>query len=392
MTEFLISAAFVLMPLFVFIPMLGKYIDFKHAAIQAARYQAWEYTAWYADTGQRDILDNFNTGESSFFIPEKSLAVTQHESYVRTMSTVGRYEAVDTDEGAFGAIRPIKFEDHTQTYYSNVLWKDYRGLPFFSGTSINTAETDDDTPTITVFGVDVGSWLNTLVDVMDAGFDAISAIINLVSSHSRNNQSNGSTLEGADEVFAGSPGFSAMNTNGYTHVDFDALATVYNRGVGLRAGGDLNQLGGDVSTYELGFNAKAGVLADGWNAGGTAHTYLQVGGATPSTLVNELLNLPGLSEIWDLVSFIAPELSRCDPGGPATPPDPLIKSPLAAPEGHLWLGYIDGDVVHPDRLSVLDEDPDERLGSHACDASGRCIWDDDVQALDPQMSHSPCNL
>ena len=130
----------------------------------------------------------------------------------------------------------------------------------------------------------------------------------------------------------------------------------------------------------------------GWNAGGTAHTYLQVGGATPSTLVNELLNLPGLSQIWDLISFIAPELSRCDPGGPGVPPDPLVKSPLAAPQGHLWLGYVDGDVVHPDRLSVLGEDPADRLGTHVCDDSGRCVWDDTVRALDPPLSHSPCTL
>lgn len=40
MTEFLISASFVLVPLFLGISLLGKYIDIKHAGIQAARYQA----------------------------------------------------------------------------------------------------------------------------------------------------------------------------------------------------------------------------------------------------------------------------------------------------------------------------------------------------------------
>jgi hypothetical protein len=392
MTEFVIAATYVLIPLFVFIPLFAKYIDFKHAAIQAARYQAWEYTVWYDDAGDRDILDNFNSGHSGFRIPEKPLAVTRDESKVRLMSNIGTEidDGVGTSTGS--AIPLISDADATATYSPRLSWHDHRRrpngatLPFFDGSlSVTVAETDDDTPTITIFGVDVGSWLNTIVDVVQMGFDAVSAIINVIASFSANNQSSG-TAVGAGPVFAGNPGFSAMNTDGYSHVAFEALAKVYEGGVVLPA-----VLGEDAVIGErtLGFPVKAGVVADGWNAGGTAHAYLQVGGTTPSTLVNELLNLPGLSQIWDLISFIAPELSRCDPPGP---PDPLIKSPLAAPEGHLWLGYVDGDVVHPDRLSVEGEDPSVRLGAHQCDDSGRCVWDDTVRALDPPLSHSPCNL
>lgn len=389
MTEFVIAATFVLIPLFVFVPMLGKYIDVKHAAIQNARYQAWEYTVWYDDIDERGILDNFNTGVSSFRIPEKTMATTRAEGRVRTMSTVGTY-LPDNPTSDPAQIRTLRSTDAFTTYRANTLWRDHRGLPIFTGgININVSETDDDTPTITIFGVDVGSWLNTLVDIVQVGFDAVSAIINLIDSFSRSNQADGSTLPGAGAPFAGTAGFSAMNTNGYTHVDFDAMATVYRNVIPVRAGIDEPA---NTVTRQLGFAAKAGVVADGWNAGGTAHTYLQVGGATPSTLINELLNLPGLSQIWDLISFIAPELSRCDPGGPGVPPDPLVKSPLAAPQGHLWLGYVDGDVVHPDRLSVLGEDPADRLGTHVCDDSGRCVWDDTVRALDPPLSHSPCTL
>lgn len=386
MTEFVIAATFVLLPLFVFVPLLGKYIDFKHATIQAARYQAWEYTVWFEDGDDRDILDNFNSGHASFRLPEKTVAATRNESLVRVMSDVGTDIDDGTGTGTLDPIAPITSADTLAPYTPRASWADHRGLPFFGGDlDVTTAETDDDTPTITIFGVDVGSWINTLVDVVSMGFDAVSAIINVIASFSASNQASGTAI-GAGAVFAGNPGFSAMNTDGYTHVEFDAMATVYRNGVVLR---DALDTLADPAERTLAFPAKAGVVADGWNAGGTAHAYLQVGGTTPSTLVNELLNLPGLSQIWDLVSFIAPELSRCDPPGP---PDPLIKSPLAAPEGHLWLGYVDGDVVHPDRLSVEGEDPGERLGSHACDDSGRCTWDDTVQALDPQMSHSPCNL
>ena len=47
MTETVVTAATVLIPLFLLIPLLGKYIDIKHRAIQSARYEVWEYTVWY---------------------------------------------------------------------------------------------------------------------------------------------------------------------------------------------------------------------------------------------------------------------------------------------------------------------------------------------------------
>ena len=388
MTEFVIAATFVLLPLFVFIPMLGKYIDFKHATIQAARYQAWEYTVWYEDIDDRDILDNFNTGHADFEIAEKPILDTQNESQVRTMSFVGNYPA-DSGDTSLGAIRRITADDRFDDYTPRPLWDDHRGDPFYAGDlefdSENT-NADDDTPTITIFGVDVGSWLNTIVDIVQVGFDVVGAIINFIDSISGSFQSDPDFEPGAGPPFDATAGFSALHTDGYSHTSFDAIATMPANLVPLRS-----ELAGtvDETTKELRFTAGAGVLAAGWNAGGTAHTYLQVGGTTPSTLVNELLNLPGLSQIWDLISFIAPELSRCDPPGL---PDPLVKSPLAAPEGHLWLGYVDGDMVHPDRLSVLNEDPEEHLGSHTCDDSGRCTWDEDVLGLEEPLSHSPCTL
>lgn len=381
MTEFVIAATFVLLPLFVFVPMLAKYIDFKHAAIQAARYQAWEYTAWYDSAGDRDILENFNTGHPSFRMPVKQLEATRLESQVRLMGPIG---AEPAQTAGVATIPGLSEADQFADYSPNPLWRDRRGLPFFGGTlDVEEADTNDDTPTITIFGVNVGAWLNAIVDVVDAAFGFIGDVIGVIGSASGGG---GGAPPGAGDVFDGSPAFGAMDTKGYSHVKFDAVALVDPMGSNLRT--DLAGTAPRVAE-PLGFRAKAGVLANGWNAGGTGHAYLQVGGATPSTLVHELLNVPVLSDVWDLVGFIAPELSRCDdPGGPG--PHPLIKSPLAAPHGHLWLGYVDGDVVHPDRLSLLGDDPTVRLGGHVCDDSGRCTWDDAVQALDPPMSHSEC--
>ncbi len=404
MTEFLIAAAFVLLPLFIFVPMLGKYIDFKHKAIQSARYQAWEYTVWYEDMDERDILDNFNTGDTTFAMPVKTRETTQREAVSRFMGPTGNEPVVPGGAVATNTnvvpIRNITASDRFSAgYEQNPLWRDHHQRQFFTGYDDLTYNfdpdtgtvTDDDTPTLTIFGVDVGGFLNTLVDVVSFGFDAVSAIINIIDSFSRANQADGSTPAGASPPFSGSAGFGAMNTNGYARFAFDANAQVYSNSIGIRE--RLNEATDDhLDLVAQAFPVSAGVLADGWNAGGTAHAYLQVGGTTPATLVNALLNLPGLSQIWDLISFIAPELSRCNPGGVDGVDEPFVRSPLAAEWGHLWLGYVDGDVVHPDRLSVPDENPDDRLGSHACDKSGRCVWDETVQNLDQAMSHSPCTL
>jgi len=50
LAEFTIAAAFVLIPLFLMIPLLGKFLDMKATTIQAARYAAWERTAWYGNS------------------------------------------------------------------------------------------------------------------------------------------------------------------------------------------------------------------------------------------------------------------------------------------------------------------------------------------------------
>jgi hypothetical protein len=50
LTEFVIGAVLFLIPLFLIIPLLGKYTDMKSSAIQAARYNAWERTVWYGQS------------------------------------------------------------------------------------------------------------------------------------------------------------------------------------------------------------------------------------------------------------------------------------------------------------------------------------------------------
>lgn len=47
MTEFVVVALLFTLPVFLLIPLLGKYLDMKSAAIQGARYVAWERTVFF---------------------------------------------------------------------------------------------------------------------------------------------------------------------------------------------------------------------------------------------------------------------------------------------------------------------------------------------------------
>jgi hypothetical protein len=47
MTEFIVVSLLFALPVFLMIPLLGKYIDMKSAAIQGARYAAWERTVFF---------------------------------------------------------------------------------------------------------------------------------------------------------------------------------------------------------------------------------------------------------------------------------------------------------------------------------------------------------
>jgi len=83
MTEFVVSASFVLVPLFLIVPAVGKYVDMKLAAVQSARYVSWEYTAHYSNLSDQPA--GFSAISKSE-LPLKSLVTTQREAERRFLS------------------------------------------------------------------------------------------------------------------------------------------------------------------------------------------------------------------------------------------------------------------------------------------------------------------
>lgn len=64
MTEFVIGTTLLLIPVFLIVPLLGKYLDMRSATIQGARYIAWERTVWYggaASTNSKWTQANFRS-------------------------------------------------------------------------------------------------------------------------------------------------------------------------------------------------------------------------------------------------------------------------------------------------------------------------------------------
>lgn len=341
MTEFLISASFFLIPLFLAMSLIAKYIDIKQANVQAARYQAWEYTVWYANDGVRNFISN-PTGElmSGFDAadqPIKSTLETRNESKQRF------YRAPGDETTTF----PILDIDQTAAWDQNSvnpLWHDHKGQALYAGVDGGMANlaSSNDTPTIPI----VGDIMNLLMDGIGAAFGIIGFLLDAVQSP---------------------VGFNAINTDGYAVASNSmqiSSGPLFNR-MGNPANSGFNLSGGNTTNNNIDITTTAAVLSDAWSAGGADHVYRQAGGTVPTTALNAVLDaIPGFSAVWSIASALAPELMPCDP---------LYDHPFDDnPNGSFWLGYIDVDAVHPDRLIPDPSDPATNNGTHSCNDAGIC--------------------
>ncbi len=111
--EFNVTAAFLLVPLFILIPLMGKYIDMKHSSVEAARYMAWERTVWF----EKAPKYTSTAAVKSTFILEKE---TISRVFGNTDRLVSR-----SDSGGLGVGEV------------NMLWKDHGGRQLVSYDSIS---------------------------------------------------------------------------------------------------------------------------------------------------------------------------------------------------------------------------------------------------------------
>jgi len=290
MTEFVVAAAFVMIPLFLIVPTIGKYIDMKQATVQAARYTSWEYTANYVDLS--DQPGGF-TAIPQIRMPRKKQVQVAAEARRRYFSDT----ALPLDSTA------------DLTGYSidqaNPMWRFHSGLAMYDpGNDALALRGSDKSPdalgvsklfgTIGSVAGSFGSLLRALG--LNVGFDVV-------------NPDRDFSIDG---LFASRVDVAVNEAPDYTGLDADGTAPLFGRNLNL------------VMT------AKSGILTESWAAGGKAHTVYQAGGLIPSALIGKIV-----SPIQNILSWISPELnsSSLKFGYPVDDPDVMDEVPPGALEG-----------------------------------------------------------
>lgn len=113
LTEFLVGALFLLVPLFLAIAALGKFSDVQHTADMAARYTAWERTVWYPDANNDfDAINEPN---------HKSADAIRNEARVRLLNDRSRHTSIilADDRNAAGFVNGTDpmWQDNAGTRY-----------------------------------------------------------------------------------------------------------------------------------------------------------------------------------------------------------------------------------------------------------------------------------
>ena len=246
MTEFLISAAFVLVPLFLIVPAIGKYIDMKHAAIASSRYVTWEYTAHYARAG--DGSSGFRALSRSQR-PVKSLRETAREAERRTYanSRLPLDSHADRAGIAQSEVRP--------------LWRYHDGSPMFRTASGRTVSPvgPDRTPDRT--------------GIFNGVLHAVAELARL--------------LSGALQAVGVDAGFDAINERGRFGV---AVALPVENAPGWTPIHHADPAPLFLQDLNLTLAARGALLTDGWAAGGMQHANRQSRGLVAGALLKPILN------------------------------------------------------------------------------------------------------
>lgn len=265
MTEMLVACAFVVVPLFLIVPTVGKYIDMKHASVNAARYVSWERTVYF----NADTLDHEPSGFDAFSnnkLPKKSDYQLAQEASSRIFTDAStRITTTSAQPG-------------------RTSWKYYDTSEMYKPPQSERPNIDSDGK------------------VPDKSFGLVSGVL----------QGFGTVISAITGILPfSSSQFDAISTRGNTEVAVNmSVAQIpnYNNLHGDDSG--LLKLGPKGLTME----AKAGVLSQTWGAAGPDHMKSQAQALAPTKLIGDLFNLikiPGIGSGQNLIAgaLLTPEFT-----------------------------------------------------------------------------------
>lgn len=225
MTEFNITAVAVLLPLFILIPLLGKYIDIKHTSVQTARNTTWERTVWH----EGNLLDSSST-----------LAIKQNNSLTKDAIT-RTYAKADSN-----------IRSSNQSFAMNPLWTDHSGTPLFDvGGDVKDNMGQSDVPSLGYKGITTTSnILQELVSPLDSVMNKVNGVFGTNVTIS--------TMIGGPVQNLGNG--TVDNTSDY---NFN-LDSYYRPVVTLTV--PANDRVASLGIPDLTFTGKASLISDGWNS------------------------------------------------------------------------------------------------------------------------------
>lgn len=248
MVEFLIAATTVLIPLFLIVPLLGKYMDMKSTAIQAARYAAWERTVWF--------------GSTDWTAAQKSDVQIQQEVQWRFFSSTAMTKFQDGDKNVSsgwggGGPKP--------------LWVDRAGNPMLVNynSDVTQGSTRADSPGL-------------MNDILDPVVSAIGVVGNILGA---------AFVLDMKSLYTSTVTAAVQPTRPITQV--------------LGNMSDLETF----KTVTPVFTEKSVLIANGWSANGAAQTKAQTEGLTPTSFLQRSPISDILTVIQYLAYAFAPELA-----------------------------------------------------------------------------------
>lgn len=305
MTEFNVTAAFLLVPLFIMIPLLGKYIDMKHASVQAARYMAWERTVWFETT----------TAPKVKFDPSATInARIKNQNILESETRKRFFSAVNIDELAGSETLNPLWNDRGNNIVKN---QDNVKLEFLNGGNEPVLKKGGNGNSRSIFYTaiesfseivgNVASVIDTALNAAKLAWNAVAGALSPIPFPTFNN------------VSALFPDVMAKyNFNGYyrSKVTLDIDNALFNRVFDPTGEGNLGS--------SLNFESHAAVLTDSWVVAGDKQF---------AAYTKTFVPFAPLQEFWEPVQSIV------------TWKDPIFGLSIAPEMAGLELGYVDTSPI-----------------------------------------------